>query len=541
MADFTFLFNRKGALYPLDFKTETTQSKLKNRFKNDWPLNNLLDSTLVHLCSKVLVNLPAKQLDRILDIIPAELFVPLFKASLYPVRDNALDIIINKWPYKSLKMSKFLSNMFSSLVVLYSDAEMGHRTRLGVKYSADVVHSFIDALRNRKTKLRYLDVTGLPIAEIIIKYVATHCRLAQKEYQRNCLIDEYLQNVTDLETLCDKSKNEEENSNVNKSAQISNLRSDLKKTTSLPDEQLIFKFDCILQERATFDELMGALEANAGNNRFCMQICKLDLLCLGKSNIIKLLDKLDKELIEGLRLQYNSITEESIRDIIPYLSQLRNLRALDLSCNLIDYRQNSEVSRQMADVLGSLKHLNRLDLSGSPLGGCLSSLLSGIDMPLQYLSLHSCGLTDTDLFYLSNSKHVLVEHLDLSENRLTRFSDSLILLLKKCAPNLNVLELDDNRFDCIDYLTIICVARKMPKLKLLATKGTFEVNDHLLGAEFLQHSNSLLAWRISLPIDVYDPNETDIVAQEAQKRVFVERINAIIKDKFKLVVNELFF
>lgn len=198
-------------------------------------------------------------------------------------------------------------------------------------------------MRNRRTKLRYLDITGLPIAEIIIKYVATHCRLAQKEYQRNCLIDEYLQNVNDLENLCGKAdsviastsssmsqnanvetssntttssysnENGESNllskssvitpllntalqttSNITNSTQL--IRNDLKKTTSLPDEQLVFKFDCILQERATFEELMGALEANSVNTRFILKISKLDLLCLGKSNIIKLLNKLDKEV-----------------------------------------------------------------------------------------------------------------------------------------------------------------------------------------------------------------------------------------------------
>lgn len=192
--------------------------------------------------------------------------------------------------------------MFSSIVTLYSDTEMGQRTRLGVKYSADIVHSFIDALRNRRTKLRYLDITGLPIAEIIIKYVATHCRLAQKEYQRNCLIDEYLQNVNDLENLCEKTTTSTNLSNPSPSLPLSTtpgayfLRSDLKKTTSLPDEQLVFRFDCILQERPTYDELMGALEANSLNSRFRMQICKLDLLCLGKTNIIKLLDKLDKNV-----------------------------------------------------------------------------------------------------------------------------------------------------------------------------------------------------------------------------------------------------
>lgn len=114
--------------------------------------------------------------------------------------------------------------MFSSLLLLYNDIEMCQRTRLGVKYSADIVHSFIEALRKRRTKLRYLDLTGFPIAEIIIKYVATHCRLAQKEHQRNCLIDEYLQNVSDLEQLCEKP---------------TTIRNDLKKTTSLPDEQSI--------------------------------------------------------------------------------------------------------------------------------------------------------------------------------------------------------------------------------------------------------------------------------------------------------------
>lgn len=294
MADFTFLFNRKGAIYPLDFESplDNNYHRINNtRRANEWPSNNFADCTLVHLCSKIIVNKSTSEIDQITDMIPTELFIPLFKASLYPVKDNVIDILINKWPFKSLVVSKYINNMFSSMVTLYSDAEMGQRTRLGVKYSADIVHSFIDALRNRRTKLRYLDITGLPIAEIIIKYVATHCRLAQKEHQRNCLIDEYLQNVNDLESLCDRA------SQTNKtSIDCQLIRNDLKKTTSLPDEPLVFKFDCVLQERATYDELMGALDANRLNSRFCLQVSKLDLLCLGKSNIIRLLEKLEKQV-----------------------------------------------------------------------------------------------------------------------------------------------------------------------------------------------------------------------------------------------------
>ena len=299
MADFTFLFNRKGALYPLDLSSAASfDSPRAPKKPHEWPFSSARDSSLVHLCCKVVVTSPREHLDYATDVLPAELFIPLFRASLYPVKDHAIDTLINKWPYKSLVVSKFISDMFSSLVISYSDAEMGQRTRLGVKYSADIVHSFIDALRNRRTKLRYLDMSGLPIAEIIVKYVATHCRLAQKEFQRNCLIDEYLQNVNDLESLCEKSHelSIESASSSRSGPPPPLIRNDLRKTTSLPEEQLVFRFDCILQERATFDELMGALDANSLNTRFKLQIAKLDLLCLGKANIIKLLDKLDKEV-----------------------------------------------------------------------------------------------------------------------------------------------------------------------------------------------------------------------------------------------------
>ena len=103
-----------------------------------------------------------------------------------------------------------------------------------------------------------------------------------------------------------------------------------------------------------------------------------------------------------------------------------------------------------------MEKTKRKKISGSPLSGFLSVVLSEIQNPLQYLSLQSCSLTDSNLNYLANSKHVSVEHLDLSENRLNRYADDLMGLLRKCSPNLKVLELDDNRFDCIDYLTLVC-------------------------------------------------------------------------------------
>jgi hypothetical protein len=68
---------------------------------------------------------------------------------------------------------------------------------------------------------------------------------------------------------------------------------------------------------------------------------------------------------------------------------------LDLSCNLIDYRQNTTAANSaaitMSNSFAQLPHLNRLDLSGSPLGGCLSIILDKLPSNLQYLALRSCG------------------------------------------------------------------------------------------------------------------------------------------------------
>lgn len=104
MADFTFLFNRKGAIYPLDLTAhdidvdspaaELDMARLaasKAKILSDWPANNLLDNSLVHLCSKVIVGNQAL-VDKVTDTVPNELFVPLFKAALYPVKDYAIDV-----------------------------------------------------------------------------------------------------------------------------------------------------------------------------------------------------------------------------------------------------------------------------------------------------------------------------------------------------------------------------------------------------------------------------------------------------------------
>ena len=70
------------------------------------------------------------------------------------------------------------------------------RTKQAIKYSVIIIPRFIDSIRqqiNEKklSNLRILDVTNFPVVELIIRYISTHCRLAEKESRRNQLIDIY--------------------------------------------------------------------------------------------------------------------------------------------------------------------------------------------------------------------------------------------------------------------------------------------------------------------------------------------------------------
>jgi len=76
------------------------------------------------------------------------------------------------------------------------------RTRQAIKYSVIIIPRFIDSIRQQQqqqltekklSNLRILDVTNFPVVELIIRYISTHCRLAEKESRRNQLIDIYNQ------------------------------------------------------------------------------------------------------------------------------------------------------------------------------------------------------------------------------------------------------------------------------------------------------------------------------------------------------------
>ena len=80
------------------------------------------------------------------------------------------------------------------------------RTKQAIKYPVIIIPRFIDSIRQQQqltetklSNLRILDVTNFPVVELIIRYISTHCRLAEKESRRNQLIDIYNEQHHQLE------------------------------------------------------------------------------------------------------------------------------------------------------------------------------------------------------------------------------------------------------------------------------------------------------------------------------------------------------
>ena len=148
--------------------------------------------------------------------------------------------------------------------------------------------------------------------------------------------------------------------------------------------------------------------------------------------------------LTGLQLQYNDLKAQDFVKVAPALKTLVYLESLDLSCNSIFFHQNEAACRAAAQVFVCMPHLHRLDLSNNCIETRLECLLKNITVPLTYLRLAGCGLTGTDMTYLSRSMHCkhLIE-LDLSENNLRQCDHQFKEIITASKSSLCVLEVED--------------------------------------------------------------------------------------------------
>ena len=212
-SDFSYLFFRNGASFPINYQ-EQQDTHLNTRSHV---------SKLTDLCCSIIVR-NEYLIEQACDSVPKELFNHLFRAALhYTQDDTCINTLISRWPYRILRLEDFVDEKLTSLKMLLCEKTALQRTKQAIKYSVIIIPRFIDSIRQQQqqmtgkklSNLRILDITNFPVVELIIRYISTHCRLAEKESRRNQLIDIYKQQHNQLSAES-KSNNEDTNDCIGK-------------------------------------------------------------------------------------------------------------------------------------------------------------------------------------------------------------------------------------------------------------------------------------------------------------------------------------
>ncbi|KAK3601809.1 hypothetical protein CHS0354_041726 [Potamilus streckersoni] len=410
-----------GPLYPLDLKDYLYNQRQCKQVKS-----------LVKLAACKIIK-DATVTSRAISMLPTELFVPLMQEAIENGRDRAIDVLVSRWPFRSLGLKNLAPPPFQSLNLLYDQNLLKNTVKKSLQYTTSIVHSFFESLKKKyPTKLRFLDLSGHPTAEVIALYLATHCMLVHNEAQQKSMISMYNDTQQKISQHCSEASGQEYQ------------RFEVDQT--FPDDTYIVKLDAFVTSDETLAEMCKALRVSSfpeSRLKICLE--RLDATCLGVELVKQLLGEVKPEQLQGLRLKYNHLTCDNFRELAPILKTYTNLTALDLSCNKINIFYSDSTSTIMADMFQNMEFLIRLDLSNNRIKSKVSRLLTKLKRPLMYLRLCGCGLTKNDIEYLSKSHHAsALQEVDLSENSLGQSIQHLVVFLQNMKLTLHVLELEES-------------------------------------------------------------------------------------------------
>jgi Leucine-rich repeat (LRR) protein len=223
--------------------------------------------------------------------------------------------------------------------------------------------------------------------------------------------------------------------------------------------------------------------------------------------------------LTALCLQFNGLCNEALSLLVPGIQKLKQLTALDLSCNSINLGSEGsedQATNQMASMLSSLPNLRRLDLSNNRTKTKLSRILSGMPKRLEYLKLCGCGLSEGDVVYLKRSYHTYtLRELDISGNNINGVFRHVLDLLLVLQSTLRVLEMEECDLDNQSISTFFHSFSNFQQLQYLNisrnSRWSSSVLDHgMLG---LCQLVSLEAVRVSYPTECYSVLNPDYVEE----------------------------
>ncbi|XP_041362721.1 leucine-rich repeat-containing protein 14-like [Gigantopelta aegis] len=519
----------KGAVYPLDLSVHPDSVRIQKLGQA-----SCIGSTsknipsLVHICSNFIVR-DSTLTKKAISIVPTTLLLPLIQEALLSNKDRALNVLISHWSAETLSLKNLVPSIFSSILPLYDSEYLSNIVRRGVMCTTNLAHGVIHMLQQKTStsKLKYLDLTGYPTAEVMLEYITSSCMLAHSEQA----LVERINKVMEYSARSSQSYDFHNISYV------------------LPqDSCLLIKLDAFVTSWSCYSALCKALKVSTFENRnlrLCIQ--RLGVTCLGQSAIGLLLKQLDSEHLLGLQVKYNSLNRDEFVKLAPVLKTLTNLTALDLSCNCIYFWDSEITCLAAADVFGSLRNLIRLDLSNSRIKTKLRRILADIHQPLQYLRLAGCTLTVSDITYLSLSHHTAgLRELILSENNLGPAARNLCHLLTSCASNLNILELQECGLSDSHLRQLQdCFSQLEALLYLNYADNIVSLEDGKNLTHTLARLHEMQVLRFSFPVELYGVEEGD---SERWKTTFSKMLAEIVCEEcdkvgkskpLRLVLSEL--
>ncbi|XP_064619464.1 preferentially expressed antigen in melanoma-like protein 7 [Lineus longissimus] len=507
--DTTFLNNCKGALYPVNL--DGTWSDISS---GDRWVTPLLD-----LCSECIVK-DSTMTKNTLDVVPNDLFVNLMRAALLKEKDRAISVILSHWPWQSLVLSKFVSDEKDPVTILYNRNVLAWKTRRAMKYTTCLVTNFVDCLKKRApTRLKYLDLTGFPAAEVVTHYLCTHCLLISNESRQREIIHLYNETASQIPHLATN-------------------KYDFRQT--FPDESFMIKLDVYVKTEEIMKELVKALQlSKLAETNLKVLVDKVDISCLGETSVMMLMDQLNEEVATGLRLQFTSLTGDSLIRMQPSFCRLTNLVSLDLSCNSIVLPHNPKAVESLCAIFKELPNLQRLDLSNNWVRENVRQILSAVQSPLLYLNLSGCCLKEVDLVYLASSHHITtIEELDIGENNLSTCCTSLTKVLKACQNQVRIVEMEGCKLNDANLATLSPVLQTFSRLLYInLTDNRFTAANVMSCVKYFAALTSLCALKMTFPVDFEDFNVYEEELMEANvwhKTAFCLKFEQILRSKGSL-------
>lgn len=473
--------------------------------------------TLVDCCCEKIVQ-DSDMTRHAAESVPTELQLPLMREALIGNREISIQCLVASWKYDRLPLFALVPPLFRSVQPLVNMTYLRDIVKQGLRYTTSLAHTFMEVLKkNAPTRLKFLDLTSFPTAEVIVYFLATHCMLAHNEVRHETIRAMYEQAV--------------QQANERMAALDSVDRVDMEPLEpmehSLPQDcSVTVKLDAFVTSESTHSELCKALKVSSFTNRkLSIVIGRLAMMCLGQARISLLLKQLQPEFLTGLQLQYNSLTAHDFVKIAPALEKLVCLEALDLSCNTIFFHQHEGACCAIAQVFAHMPRLHRLDLSNNRIKTRLRRLLENISQPLTYLRMVGCGLTVTDLTYLTHSPHCSrLTELDLSENNLRQCERQFRDVIFASRTSLCVLEMENCSLDGEFVHSVV------PSLNQLSCLMVFNVTENPLA----QHSQvsllasvaaitSLVVFKMSYSLECYE----DAVGEDLRKAGALTELNSV--------------